>query len=54
MKKKSGKLPNNKNKLWNNICNLWFVIHRETVKKPYKIQDTRYKKFYFMSVKINK
>ena len=22
-------------KLWNNICNLWYGIHRETVKKLY-------------------
>ena len=22
-------------KLWNNICNLWYGIHRETVKKMY-------------------
>ena len=35
MKKKSVKLPNNKKKLWNNICNLWYGIHRETVKKLY-------------------
>ena len=36
MKKKYFKLPNNKKKkLWNNICNLWYVIHRETVKKRY-------------------
>ena len=36
LKKKSGKLPNNKKKkLWNNICNLWYGIHRETVKKLY-------------------
>ena len=35
MKKKAVKLPSNKNlkKLWNNICNLWYGIHRETVKK---------------------
>ena len=38
MKEKSGKLPNNK-KLWNNICNLWYGIHRETVKKLYKLYD---------------
>ena len=30
MKKKSVKLPNNKKKNWNNICNLWYGIHRET------------------------
>ena len=36
MKKKSVKLPKNKKKTrWNNICNLWHGIHRETVKKPY-------------------
>ena len=36
MKKKSGQLPNNKEKkFWNNICNLWFGIHREIVKKRY-------------------
>ena len=35
MKKKSGKLPNNKKKALENICNLWYGIHRETVKKPY-------------------
>ena len=35
MKKKSGKLPNNKKKLLNNICYLWYSIHRETVKKLY-------------------
>ena len=22
-------------KLWNNICNLWYGIHRETIKKRY-------------------
>ena len=22
-------------KLWNNFCNLWYGIHRETVKKLY-------------------
>ena len=35
MKKKSVKLPNNKKKIWNNICNLWYGFHRETVKKLY-------------------
>ena len=35
MKKKSVKLPNNKKKLWNNICDLWYGIHRELVKKLY-------------------
>ena len=35
MKKKSGKLPKNKIKLWNNICNLWYGIHKETVNKLY-------------------
>ena len=36
MKKKSGKLSNNKKKkLWNNICNLRYGIHRETVKELY-------------------
>ena len=35
MKRKSVKLPNNKNKLLNNICNLCYGIHRETVKKLY-------------------
>ena len=35
MKKKSGKLPNNKKKALENICNLWYGIHRETGKKPY-------------------
>ena len=36
MKKKSVTLPNNKKKkLWNNTCNLWYGIHRETVKKLY-------------------
>ena len=24
--KKSGKLPNNKKKLWNNICNLYIMV----------------------------
>ena len=36
MKKKSVKLPNNytcRKKLWNNICNLWYGIYRETVKQ---------------------
>ena len=35
MKTKYFKLPNNKKKLWNNICNLWYGIHSETVKKRY-------------------
>ena len=36
MKKKYVKLLNNKKKkLWNNICNLWYGIHSETVKKRY-------------------
>ena len=35
MIKKYFKLSNNKKKLWNNICNLWYGIHRETVKKGY-------------------
>ena len=34
-KKKSGKLKKIRKKLWNNICNLWYGIHRETVKKLY-------------------
>ena len=33
--KKSVKLPNNKKNVWKNICNLWYGIHRETVKKLY-------------------
>ena len=36
MKKKSGKLPKKKKKNnWNSMCNLWYGIHRETVKKLY-------------------
>ena len=36
MKKKSVTLPNNKKKKrWNNTCNIWYGIHRETVKKLY-------------------
>ena len=35
IKKKSVKLPDNKKKAWNNICNLWFGIHREIVKNLY-------------------
>ena len=35
MKKKSGKLPNNKKKRKYNICNIWYGIHRATVKKLY-------------------
>ena len=36
MKNKYFKLPNNKKKkLLNNICNLWYGIYREAVKKRY-------------------
>ena len=35
MKKKYVELSTIRKKLWNNICNLWYGIHRETVKKLY-------------------
>ena len=35
IEKESVKLPNKTKKLWNNICNIWYGIHRETVKKLY-------------------
>ena len=41
MKKESGKLPNNKKKLWNNICNFWYGIPRETVMKLSDKMPTR-------------
>ena len=41
MKKKSGKLPNNRKRLWDNICNLWYSIPRETVMKLYDEMPSR-------------
>ena len=41
MKKKSGKLPNNRKSLWDNICNLWYSIPRETVMKLYDEMPSR-------------
>ena len=41
MKKQIGKLPNNKTKLWNSICSVWYGIPRQTIMELYDSMPER-------------